>query len=428
MAAITKRVIDPDTSKEVSLSKKPRYALEQETKRKVLQFFGLAYNAAYMSMVPVTVSLDNISVAVQVMNAVLTAHTLLRQVNSNPNAALAHKIASSEQSWTHAGTTHKIDMKEVIDLVELCACINGLCYKDATAVNYNPPEGGSSMEDDGKLVFPPMTYTNLLRGREWFGIAGPFSNFLSGFGLRLKELRLGHSEFPVSKDANSTTSYPISKFGLSRAHHILLEGIRFPPEKRSSMVQSLGPMTTVLCYLQSNPLYEAKFLNAAVSSLFHIPNIESILKTVKSMPRANSQSIIGLIGDITLISTSRQRNRATPPPNVFARFVTSTTQYNFAKEIFTNAGRAIPDMVIRAQTMEDYLTMSGFPAAFMYNEAATTQYQLNGNFTPAEASQVIFHCWWGSYKEDFGILKSITTCNDWFKRDQLGNKFQKINN
>lgn len=98
MSNIVKRVIVLDTLKEVSLSEKPRYALEQDTKRKVLQFFGLSYNAAFMSMVPVAVSQDNISVSIQVMNSVLTAHTLLRQLSSNPNAALATKIHNSQQS------------------------------------------------------------------------------------------------------------------------------------------------------------------------------------------------------------------------------------------------------------------------------------------------------------------------------------------
>lgn len=93
-------------------------------------------------------------------------------------------------------------MGEIANLVSFCAHISGLSYTDATSVTYNPPEEGTSRIDvDGELKFPAMNFTNLLKGKEWFGIAGPFSNFLSGFGFRLKELRLGHSEFPVSKDA-----------------------------------------------------------------------------------------------------------------------------------------------------------------------------------------------------------------------------------
>jgi len=430
MAQIVKRVIDPDTRQEVSLSKKPRYALEVGTKVKVLRFFGLAYNAAWMHSVPAGIPLGNISVGVQVMNSVITAHTILRQKSSNPNAPLAAKVFGSTQSWTHQGTQTEIDMKGIVELVQFCANLSGLSYTDAVSITYGGQQAGSSamqVDEDGGLIFPAMTCSNLTKGKDWFGIAGPFSNFLSGFGLRMKELRLGHSEFPVSKDANSTTSYPISKFGLNRAHHILLEGIRFPPEKRSSMVQSLGPMTTVLCYIQSNALYETKFLNAAVSSLFHIPNIEAILKTVKTLSRSNAQAILGLIGDITLISTSRQRHRATPPPGVFAYYVTNPTHVEVVRTMLLKSNIQPATTTVATQTLEEYLTMSGFPAAYLYNVASSMSFSLNGTFTPAEAAQVIFHCWWGSYKEDFGILKSITGVNEWFKRDQLGNKFQKMN-
>lgn len=93
----------------------------------------------------------------------------------------------------------------------------------------------------------------------WFGVSGPYLNFFTGFGLRMKELRIGHSNMPHSKSDDVMKSVPVAKYGLYGCHRILLEGCTFPPEKRSSMSQSLGCMTSLLCYLKSSADYEKKW-------------------------------------------------------------------------------------------------------------------------------------------------------------------------
>lgn len=97
---------------------------------------------------------------------------------------------------------------------------------------------------------------------EWLETTRPFMDFFSGFSLRLTELRLGHMHFPVRKDGDTQIAFPVSKYGLNGAHHVLLEGSTFPPEKRSSMEQSLGPMTSFICMLRSDDKYRNKYENA----------------------------------------------------------------------------------------------------------------------------------------------------------------------
>ncbi|KOB74833.1 Uncharacterized protein OBRU01_04679 [Operophtera brumata] len=88
-------------------------------------------------------------------------------------------------------------------------------------------------------------------GDNWYGTMGPYLDFFAGFGLRMKELRIGHSKMPLTKHEGSLIEFPVSKYGLNGAHHVLLEGCTFPPEKRSSMAQSVGPMTAFLCMVKS---------------------------------------------------------------------------------------------------------------------------------------------------------------------------------
>ncbi|CAG9814684.1 unnamed protein product [Phaedon cochleariae] len=118
-------------------------------------------------------------------------------------------------------------------------------------------------------------------GKKWYGFSGPYLNLLTEFSLRWKELRLGNAEFPFTKENNISKSYSIQKFGLTRAHYVSPEGIRFPPERKSSMAQSLGPMTFVMCYSLATLANENKFKEAVKKSLAHIPNVEGMFETLK---------------------------------------------------------------------------------------------------------------------------------------------------
>lgn len=46
------------------------------------------------------------------------------------------------------------------------------------------------------------------------------------------------------------------------------------------MIQSLGPMTTLLCFLEAPPNYCNKFETATVNALAHIPNIDGIIRAL----------------------------------------------------------------------------------------------------------------------------------------------------
>lgn len=337
------------------------------------------------------------------MNIVFTHYSLLRQKSQLITSSLETKVSKGTPKVVLEGAEYSILSKSVTDILNLTAVKCGLAF-------------GEGM--DGQVS-----------GKDWFGICGPYLNFLTGFGLRMKELRLGHSEFPYSKQNNTTSSYSIQKFGLTRVHHILLEGIRFPPERRSSMAQSLRPMTALLCYLQAPTTYENKFHEAAKRDLAHIPNIEGILKTIKGKPYKNTSPIITLLADISILCTTRNAMRCFPIPNAFAKLVTSQDDTVFSEDfIVTNKTKWTKYM---QQSNKDQLcqslNFSGVSAFYLYKVACGVPWQFCTKFTPEEAIQVLFHCWFGTYKEDLGVLSQITDTRRWFKRDELKDKFTKPN-
>lgn len=130
-------------------------------------------------------------------------------------------------------------------------------------------------------------------------------------------------------------------------------------------------MTNLLCYLSSPVAYENKFLNATKLTLGHIPNIEGILKTIKGQPYRTIKNIITLLTDITIITTSRQHNRAFPPPNVFAQLCSSSREF---RKISVQLRKLKADLNVTlhtdtAATIREHLTMSGLQSAIFYRWA-----------------------------------------------------------
>lgn len=64
--------------------------------------------------------------------------------------------------------------------------------------------------------------------QNWIGTMGPYLNMLGCWGLRLQELRVGHTKMPVARDGDKMSVVPIEKYGLSPSHAVHLEGITYP--------------------------------------------------------------------------------------------------------------------------------------------------------------------------------------------------------
>lgn len=399
-----KRVLDPDTKEEVTSSKKPRFELNLNVKSKCLRFIAASFTSLYQRMLgTIDPGMRNIFAGVQVMNIVFTHYSLLRQSTQEITSNLQTKVNRGTPKVVIEGAEYTINSDTVKAILISTATKCGLAF-------------GEGMDE-------------ITSGKDWFGICGPYLNFLTGFGLRMRELRLGHSEFPYSKQGGVSNSYSIQRFGLTRVHHILLEGIRFPPERRSSMAQSLGPMTALLCYLQSPANFENKFLEAVKRNLAHIPNIEGIMKTIKGKPYKNISTIITLLADISILCTTRNAMRCFPAPSAFALFITKEDDITWSDDIDENMkGRwrsNLPKGV--PSNFSNLLNFSGLSAFYLHKKACDIQWTFCTKFTAEEASQIVFHCWFGTYKEDLGVLSQITNSQNWFKRDELKDKFTKPN-
>lgn len=73
--------------------------------------------------------------------------------------------------------------------------------------------------------------------------------------------------------------------------------------------------------------------------------------------------------------------------------------------------------------LEDF-NVSGLGGVRTYDNISCLKLKMNGSFTSQKAAQVAYHCVFGTFKEDFGILSQTANCKTWFQRNQFGESFQ----
>lgn len=157
----------------------------------------------------------------------------------------------------------------------------------------------------------------------WIGTAAAFCDFMGGFGLRLKEMRTGVSQvtFGYSK-LNDQQKRPkiieLADYGWTTAHQPLCEMITFPPEKQGSMARTVGPLTQVFKYLTTSGKYREKWLRACLITFAHVPNISGLLELIGGKPVSEIRPVLRELGNLALLVTARNSNRATPAPSLFS--------------------------------------------------------------------------------------------------------------
>lgn len=249
---------------------------------------------------------------------------------------------------------------------------------------------------------------------DWYWIADLMFSYLISFGLKMEELFLGHSTIGGGKKELAE----VREYGLSGVHHILLEGISFPPEKRAMMMKNLGEMTVLLSYMESvDKRSREKWLAAAKEIFVAIPNIDSILELVGQIPADSHvpllcQELIRNLGNLYLLISSGRTRAMCPPPNVFAK-------------IFGQSKFKIGDKEFLRNEIADVFEVSGHGAFYFYNLMSQMKLKMDRQMLASEAGQITYHSMFSTFSEDLSILEQITEENRWFTRTELRNNRNK---
>nr|QPL15316.1 nucleoprotein [Hymenopteran orthomyxo-related virus OKIAV174] len=373
-------------NRQLPSSKKPQVPQENDKKAKVMKFIAFSHKKILEAFFKKPDYMD-LSVGDQVHNILFTCYTMLRQHHNGTGGTLEARIAGTDFKITYNGQEKTVPKDPIKEIVASEAILQGIPF--ARYENRDP--------------------------KNWYGIANPLLNFLSGYALRRKELRLGHHVMPIEKRNNQEKDVTLSQYGIYGVHHPLCEGVSFPPEKRSSMPQSLGPMTSLLCYMKSERRYIKKWSDAVKRDFAHFPEIDAVMSVLKEKDPAEVRSLMTLIGDVALIASTRQAQRMFPPPAAFSL-------------IFTTAQHKVGNSTYATETLFPGFNFSGHGAFAFYKIFMSKKWRMNLNAgTDSIAKQICYHSMFGTYKEDFGILSQITNFTSWNTREEMGTVFKKVN-
>lgn len=168
---VRKLAIDPDSGNEVPPAKKALNELNANLKEICLKFYIDCHYAIHLRyMHKIDPEMRNINIGVQTASIIAPCFAINRQFVDQISGGTTSTRARVSGFIIHfSGSRHTITLDEAMAIFRECANNNGL------ATEKNPMD--EFLE------------------KEWCGVMGPYINLFTGFGLRWKELRLGHQEF-----------------------------------------------------------------------------------------------------------------------------------------------------------------------------------------------------------------------------------------
>lgn len=217
----------------------------------------------------------------------------------------------------------------------------------------------------------------------------------------------------------------LGQFGINSSHHIHCEGITYPPTKRSSIAQSIGPLAQLVLLNQSrkNQQYSDKWKKAAARSIAHFPNSSAIIDYIYTQTPSTVSSYLSLIGDILTITGSRSSVKAFFPFSLlFCNLPPATQTQLTAAPVSVVAGQPANYSRVILENVSSF-NHSGRGAFAAYKASMDKEFTIHMDCDANVARQMVFHGIWGSHLEDLNVLKYMTGM-EFLTRQQVGNAFR----
>lgn len=382
--ASRKRTVDADNPEsEVSDPKRPKINLDSGTKGKIIGYIVESAIQIY-ELLEIVDSFGNITASHQIMSILQGGHNILRKmanfrISTHPNLALSATV-------TIGGSSYNKTYEEITTLMKGVATTAGLEY----------------------------TQSNRADNNHWYGIANPIFNILSAFKMRFDEIRIGVSRIPVGKRGETTDYVDVSQYGLTPAHHVLLEGSTYKPERRSAMAQTVGPLTSLLAAYKSRDPYRNKWVEAVKRDLVHIPNALNLCNSMQGKRAEEVAPALSAFADVVLLAGSRNAQRAFFPL-CFVMFAVST-----------------PEQLVRLKATRRVAAMGNAVVDFsgkgmwnVYKMCCGQPWKMETAMDDVLASQVVYHSIFGTQNEDLGVLQAVTSVKSpWKLRSEIADKFR----
>lgn len=308
--------------------------------------------------------------------------------------------------------------EDVIDLDEsnLLAGAVATCYSYLRRTKNNSHDsakryGDYEVKGKDKATFVTSELVKTFKDPFDASVVTPIINMVTSFKLQMDEVRMGVTRFAVNtrgqkRDKNGKKKdnmRGLADYGLSSHHIPLLEGITFPPERRTGLARGMGPLALAICAIHETS-YKDKQLNALQESIQMLPMANAIRDVLASSNKDGHQALLQALGDVLLLTGARTTHRLSLPITLFFQLAAKMAKSNESHHWSFSGPR-----------------MQYILQKFLENK----HFKIRTNASQTHMKQVVFHAMYGTAFDDLGVLATITNQPTWAVRSEIGDTLQR---
>lgn len=259
---------------------------------------------------------------------------------------------------------------------------------------------------------------------EWVGTMSSLLTLMTAFSRRLNETRVPPTKFDakVKKSSKEKAETPISQFGLDKSSAPYLEGLTYAPHMKSSMINSLGPLTiTIGLALSFDPTYGKKWRQAFKNCWGMLDFVDELIEEIEGNSTQSSQ-VISKLATLCLFGVPRAGNKAYIP---FVALAAAMMEDNAAVVTWIVDPSLTSAKTINVSDAVKNIDSSGHGMWHAYNLSLTNKLTMRGNQgTGKELGQLYMHAFLGTHKDDLSLLEWMTGKEDFLTRSEIGSTLQ----
>nr|QPL15321.1 nucleoprotein [Hemipteran orthomyxo-related virus OKIAV187] len=273
-------------------------------------------------------------------------------------------------------------------------------------------------------------------GDFWIGTMTPYVNFASAFKFRMDEIRTGHYSLIIGRDRNGEDKkLSVAQFGYGEAQHPYLEGSSYPPDLQNSAARSMGPLTNVIRYTMETK--ETEYNKRVKESIIHAFSsydwAQNLPECLINTQPINVMNLTFALGRLCLVNPPKYQRRAYAPLFWTALYCLTQAEIELCSFTFDSKGPIDPKGLdfkeggIRknANTSKNtyFYDCSGKGSMRLwetFNQPEARFYLMAPSNNARIWTEVIYHAYWGSQADDFGVLRWMTG-HDFLTRKEMRN-------
>jgi hypothetical protein len=261
---------------------------------------------------------------------------------------------------------------------------------------------------------------------EWVGTMTSLLTLMNAFSRRLNEIRVPTTKFPAKMKRNSgVEEASIDSFGLDKTATPFLEGITFAPHIKSSMINSLGPLTLAIgLSLSFSKDYHDKWRRAFKATWGNLDYCEELMDALEGSG-IGASGLITQLRNLCFFGVHRTGNKAYIP---FVALIAIMREGNDAISTWIASPSLSEESLatVKASKSLSNIDSSGHGMWHAYNVSLESALTMKGpKGTGKEQGQLYTHAFLGTHKDDLSIVEMMTgKPDDFLKRMQIGSSLK----